>query len=70
MPPRSSKAEELWRLLVEEAGEAAVDEAAAVTVAQAEKDLADAGFDVAAERTRGERIVASLLSPSTRTTKN
>jgi hypothetical protein len=70
MPPRSAKAEEIWRLLVEEAGEAAIDEAAGVTVAQAEKDLADAGFDVAAERARGERIIASLLSPASRRTKN
>jgi hypothetical protein len=42
--------EDLWQQLVDEAGEDAVDQAAAVTVAQAERDLAAAGFDVAAER--------------------
>jgi hypothetical protein len=57
-------------MLVEEAGEALIDEATAVSVAQAEKDLADAGFDVAAERAAGEAVIASLLSPPSRRTKN
>ena len=48
MPPRSPEA--LWRRLVDEAGEDAIEAAAAVSVAQAERDLAEAGFDVAAER--------------------
>ena len=70
MPPGSSNADAIWRYLVEEAGEALIDEAAAVSVAQAEKDLADAGFDVAAERARGNAIIASLLAPSSPKTKN
>ncbi len=48
MSPPTAKA--LWQELVDEAGEDAIDAAAAVTVEQAERDLAAAGFDVAAER--------------------
>jgi hypothetical protein len=46
--PRSPQS--LWKELVDEAGEDAIEAAAAVSVAQAERDLAAAGFDVAAER--------------------
>jgi hypothetical protein len=61
MPPRSPKAQ-LWQKLVDEAGEALVEEAAAVSVAQAEKELAEAGFDVAAERARAEDFLTSLAA--------
>lgn len=70
MPAGRSIAEEIWRKLVEEAGEALIDEAASVSVAQAEKDLADAGFDVAAERAAGAAVIASLVSPSPRRPKS
>jgi hypothetical protein len=52
--------EELWRQLVEEAGEDEIERAASVGVAQAERELAEAGFDVAAERAKAEAIIASL----------
>jgi hypothetical protein len=48
MSPRT--AQSIWQELVDEAGEDAIEAAAAVSVAQAERDLAAAGFDVAAER--------------------
>ena len=50
----------LWQKLVDEAGEELIEEAASVSVAQAENDLAEAGFDVAAERARAEAFLASL----------
>jgi hypothetical protein len=50
----------LWQKLIDEAGEELIEEAAAVSVAQAEKELAEAGFDVAAERARAEAFLASL----------
>jgi hypothetical protein len=61
MPPRSP--ESLWQKLVDEAGDDLVAEAAAVSVAQAEKDLAAAGFDVEAERAVARARIASLTSP-------
>jgi hypothetical protein len=60
MPRRSAEA--IWRQLVDEAGEDEIDRAAAVTVAQAENDLAHAGFDVAAERARAEALLRHLES--------
>jgi hypothetical protein len=60
MPPRSP--ESLWRQLVEEAGEDLINEAAAVRVAQAERELAAAGFDVAAERRLAEERIAALVA--------
>jgi hypothetical protein len=60
MPPRDPEA--LWRQLVDEAGDDLVDQAAAVSVAQAERDLSAAGFDVAAERALAEMRLASLES--------
>jgi hypothetical protein len=45
--------EEVWRTLVVEAGEDAIERASRVSVAQAQSDLAKAGFDVAAERRAG-----------------
>ena len=62
MPAHTPEA--LWQQLVDEAGEDLVERAAAVSVARAEKDLAVAGFDVAAERARamaphrGARVVS------------
>lgn len=52
--------EELWRRLLQEAGEDEADRAAGVSVAQAEQELAEEGFDVAAERAKGEALVAAL----------
>jgi hypothetical protein len=60
MPPRSP--ESLWQQLVDEAGDDAVERAAAVSGVQAEKDLAAAGFDVAAERARAIARIAALES--------
>ena len=61
MPPPTPEA--LWRQLVDEAGDDLVERAAAVSVAQAEEDLAAAGFDVAAERARALALIAALESP-------
>ena len=67
MPPRSL--ESLWRQLVDEAGDDAVERGAAVSVARAEKDLAVAGFDVGAERARAMARIAALESPRRRQKK-
>jgi hypothetical protein len=58
-----TREELLWQKLVEEAGEELIEQAAAVSVAQAEKELTEAGFDVAAERARAEAFLASLEGP-------
>src|SRR5579859_6460631 len=55
-----SREEALWAELVDEAGEALIEEAASVSVAQAEAELRAAGFDVAAERARAEAFLRSL----------
>jgi hypothetical protein len=60
MPKRSP--EDVWRQLVDEAGEDEVERAASVSVAQAEKELAQAGFDVAAERAKGAALIGKLES--------
>ena len=52
--------ENLWQRLVDEAGEDAVESAAAVSVAQAERDLVAAGFDVKAERARAAARIDEL----------
>jgi hypothetical protein len=57
-----TREEELWDKLVDEAGEDLIEEAAAVSVEQAERELAAAGFDVAEERARAEAFLASLES--------
>jgi hypothetical protein len=54
--------EQIWQRLVDEAGEDEVERAASVRVAQAEKDLAEAGFDVAAERAKATALLAELGS--------
>jgi hypothetical protein len=51
---------EIWRRLVDEAVEDEIDRAASVSVAQAERDLAAAGFDVAAERATGAARLREL----------
>jgi|HubBroStandDraft_2_1064218.scaffolds.fasta_scaffold114369_2 hypothetical protein len=56
MSPLRSPAE-LWRQLVEEAGEEEIDRAAQVSVAQAERELAEAGFDVDAERAKADGLL-------------
>jgi hypothetical protein len=53
-------AQELWKRLVDEAGEDEIERAASVSVAQAERELAEAGFDVAAERARAEAFLDEL----------
>jgi hypothetical protein len=50
----------LWRQLVEEAGEEAIDPAVRVSVAQAERELAKAGFDVDAERAKADGLLEWL----------
>jgi hypothetical protein len=59
MSPKSRE-ERLWQALVDEAGEELIEEAASVSVAEAEAYLAAAGFDVPAERARAEAFLASL----------
>jgi hypothetical protein len=51
---------EVWRQLVDEAGEEEIERAASVSVEQAEKELAAAGFDVAAERAAAEAFLDQL----------
>src|SRR5579883_3336314 len=52
--------EALWAELVDAAGEELIEQAAAVSVAEAEQYLRAAGFDVAEERARAEAFVRSL----------
>jgi hypothetical protein len=52
--------EELWKKLVDEAGEEEIERAASISVAQAEKELAEAGFDVATERAKAEAFLREL----------
>jgi hypothetical protein len=52
--------EDLWRHLVDEAGEEEIERAASVSVAEAEAYLTKAGFDVKAERARAEAFLTSL----------
>jgi hypothetical protein len=58
MRPRN--AADIWRQLVEEAGEELIAQAAAVPVEQAERELRAAGFDVEAERRTAEGVIARL----------
>jgi len=52
--------EELWNELVDEAGEDLIEEAASVSVADAEAYLRAHGYDVDAERARAEAFLRSL----------
>jgi hypothetical protein len=45
---------------VDEAGKAEIEQAAGVSVEQAEKELAEAGFDVDEERAKAEELLADL----------
>jgi hypothetical protein len=58
MPSRRAK--KVWDKLLAEVGDAVVDEAASVTVAEAERDLAKAGFDVEAERRKAAERLRKL----------
>jgi hypothetical protein len=60
-----SREEALWAELVDEAGEELIEQAASVSVAQAEADLRAAGFDVAEERARAEVFLRSLGGEAT-----
>jgi hypothetical protein len=51
---------EVWQKLVDEAGEEEIERAASVSVEQAEKELAAAGFDVAAERATANAFLEAL----------
>jgi hypothetical protein len=51
---------DLWKKLVDEAGEDEIDRAASVSVEQAEADLKAAGFDVAAERAKANAFLDAL----------
>jgi hypothetical protein len=53
---------DLWKELVDEAGEDEIDRAATVSVAQAAAELTAAGFDVAAERAKAGAFVEALGS--------
>jgi hypothetical protein len=57
--------EEIWRQLVLEAGEDEIARAANVSVAQAERELAEAGFDIAVERATAEALLRDLESAAT-----
>jgi hypothetical protein len=48
---------DLWKELVDEAGDDEIDRAATVSVAQAEAELTAAGFDVAAERAKAGAFI-------------
>lgn len=53
---------DLWKHLVAEAGEDEIEQAASVSVEQAEKELTAAGFDVAVERAKAAALLESLAS--------
>jgi recombinational DNA repair ATPase RecF len=57
---RRRSPKEIWQELVDEAGEAEIERAASVSVEQAEKELAEAGFDVAAERAKASAFLDAL----------
>jgi len=56
------KTQDLWKQLVEEAGEEEIERAASVSVEQAEAELAAAGFDVPAERAKASAFLDELAS--------
>jgi hypothetical protein len=55
---------DLWRELVDEAGEDEIDRASSVSAAQADADLAAAGFDVAGERAKAGAFLETLEATS------
>jgi hypothetical protein len=62
----SANVVELWRRLVEEAGEEAIERAATVSVGEAERELVGAGFDVGLERRVASAKIAALEGPARR----
>jgi hypothetical protein len=54
--------ENIWRQIVDEAGEDEIERAANVSVEEAERELAAAGFDVAAERAKAGAFLDRLES--------
>ena len=52
----------VWQKLVDETGEALIEEAAAVSLAQAEQELAAAGVDVAEGSGQADAFLASLAA--------
>ena len=59
---------DLWKELVDEAGEGEIERATTVSVAQAEAELKAAGFDVAAERAKASAFLDALKSEASSTT--
>jgi hypothetical protein len=55
-----SREEAMWAELVDEAGEALIEEAASVSVEQAEAELRAAGFDVEEQKARAEAFLGWL----------
>jgi hypothetical protein len=60
--PRN-RADALWAQLVDEVGEEEIERAAAVSVEEAGRDLAAAGFDVEAEHAVARAHIAALMAP-------
>jgi hypothetical protein len=58
--PAHRTAGEIWEHLVQEAGEDEIEAASSMSVEEAEAYLRAEGFDVAAERAKGERFLADL----------
>jgi hypothetical protein len=56
---------DLWKRLVLEAGEDAVETAAKVSVSEADRDLQAAGFDTNAERAKAAAAIADLAGAGT-----
>lgn len=61
--------DQLWRHLVDEAGEEEIERAASMSVAEAEAYLTKVGFDVKAERARAEAFLTSLGGADEASTK-
>ena len=59
-PPTPPTPEELWEEVIQEAGEAEIEAACAESDAEVEAYLTANGFDVAAERAKGEAFLAML----------
>jgi hypothetical protein len=57
---RARTAGEIWDKLAEEAGEDAIERASSVSVGHAERELREAGFDVAAERAKADALMDRL----------
>jgi len=62
--------EEVWRRLALEAGEDEIVRAASVSIAQAEAELTEAGFDVASERAQAAGFLDELSFAGPRASKS